>query len=112
LSVFEVAAKATLPAWQSVFGDTVTYTRGVDSVEVTAIRTEVEVETQDVNGVFLRDVMKVFYIKKTDLILSEVQATPEAKDTITAAGIVYKYMEDYEYKIDTGEYMIPVTEIV
>ena len=113
MSVFETAALAALPVFQAVYGESVTYTRGSDTVTVTAIRNDIEVQTVSTDGVYTTYASKAFSIKKTDLLLSAAQVTPAPRDTITDSnGVIYKYMNDYDYKRDTGEYVIPVTEVV
>jgi len=113
LTVFETAAKAALPSWQHTFAGTVTYRRGALSVVVTAIRADVQVQTRDIEGAFGFYDSKSFSIKKTDLILNAAQAEPEKNDTITTTdGTVYKYSQDADYKIDTGEYLVPVVEMI
>ena len=51
-------------------------------------------------------------VKKADLILNGSLATPTRRDTITVDSIVYRYSTTYEDLLDTGEFQIPVEEVV
>ena len=111
MSIFEAAAASALPAWQSVFANVITYTRGSESVTISAIEVDEQVVTEAADGVYETVIEKQFHIKITDLVLNSVQATPEENDEITSNdNKVYRYSTNYEELIDTQEYIVPVKD--
>ena len=61
MSKFSTIAQAALIPQYAIFGESATYTRGEYSVAVTVIRVDLDVETEDADGVFRRSVTRVFW---------------------------------------------------
>lgn len=111
-SPFQTAAKAALPAFRAVFGESVTYTRDALSVALTAIRNSQGTDVLDTQGVYARAGRTEFLVKVADLVLGGAAAEPAHGDTITdAAGVVYDVGADWKLLEDTAEYRVPVREV-
>jgi hypothetical protein len=72
--------------------ETVTYTRGEDSVSLAATIGKVPVESTDANGFTIQSEVVDFLITAADLILDDATVLPEVGDTITYGTKIYEVM--------------------
>lgn len=78
---------------KSYAGESVTYTRGVESVSLTITRGQTAFETEDTDGFTITAHSIDFIVKASDLVLDGEVALPEVRDYITdAAGKVYSVL--------------------
>lgn len=109
-SLFQIAAKATIPAFQAVFGVSVTYARGAQSVTVTAIPPDSDTQVVTAEGVRARTSGGEFQIEKADLVLGGSAVEPQRGDTITWGTKVYDVRE-WESLEDSAQWRISVQDV-
>jgi len=112
MTMFDQAAAVTLwPSIAAAFGQTITYHRGANSVELTAIKTEpLTVEANDY-GVIIHAEANDFLILASDLVISEAAITPQEDDYIEIGSSEHKIMpvgEGFFQYEDPGETIIRV----
>lgn len=73
-------------------GVTITYTRGPNSVSVTATVGRTEYEREEASGVVLRFESRDFIVEADDLILNSVTVKPQDGDKIVYNGETYEVL--------------------
>jgi len=112
MSEFSELASEALPIFQEVFGDPVTYSRGNDSVPITAIKNSDAVDIIDSDNVRVKSIAKDFAIKASDIDFGAGAVAPARGDLITDAnGKVYDVRDDSRYIDDSAEWKIPVEQV-
>ncbi len=111
-SPFQTAAKGALPAFYVTGGESVTYTRGSNDVELTAVRSRIGTDGLQTDGVFTRVSRTEFRVKQADLDLGAGAIEPQRGDTIEDAdGVVYDVQVDFEALEQSAEWRIPVVAV-
>ncbi len=109
-SLFQTAAKASIPAFLAVFGVPVTYARGAQSVPVTAIPPDSDTQVVTAEGVRARTSGGEFQILKASLVLGGSAIEPARGDTITWGSKVYD-VRDWESLEDSAQWRLSVQEV-
>ncbi len=73
-------------------GQSIAYTRGPNSVTLTATIGETDYEKEDAHGVIIRFESRDFIIDASDLLLNGSVVTPQDGDTITYGGETYEVL--------------------
>lgn len=109
---FQVAAKAALPAFSGVFGESVAYSREGLAVTLTALRNSQGADVVDAQGVYARAHRLEFTVKASDLVLNGAEVEPRRGDMVTDGdGAEYDVQAGADYLEGTDEWRIPVIEV-
>jgi hypothetical protein len=112
LTPWQTAVRAHRAPFYTMDGEEVTYARGENSVELTAIKLDQGVMVDDVEGVKALVWDLAFMVKAADLVFGSNTVTPQRGDTITdAAGVVYDVQGDPRHLEDSDEWQIPVQKV-
>lgn len=87
---FNTASSAAYRQLLIVRGESLEYSRGVDSVELDGIPGEIEFSRENSDGLTVLERVREFLIPVASLILDSVLVTPEAGDEIVWNGITYE----------------------
>lgn len=80
----------TTAAFSLLADESITYSRGSDSVNIKAIRANEDQVLSEDGGVYSIDGSCVFHVEKENLVLSGTEITPSRGDTVTDSwGQVY-----------------------
>jgi len=93
VTAMQSATLAAYKAQRSAAGITVTYSRGADSVSLTAVVGQSSFDEVDAMGIVERIESRDYFVDVTKLILNSVTVLPGIGDSIveTVDGIDYKY---------------------
>ena len=112
MTMFDQAAAVTLwPSMAAAFGQTLTYYRGENSVELTAIKTEPSTVEANDYGVIVHAEANDFLMLASDVVISGSAVTPQEDDYVKIGSSEYKIMpvgEGFFQYEDPGETIIRV----
>lgn len=100
MSIFSDAIQSHLDTLLAAAGVEITYSRGDNSVTITAVPGQQPFEAIDQNGVVVESIAQTFVFKQSDLVLGGSAATPQRNDLITRT--VNGQTAQYRVLVDYG----------